>query len=108
VTYEEALQLAATAWCGEKTSGKVMDPELAEEFAKILMRVANDGLTFRFKTIDDGNGHRYPIVHVGVASADKVYCKYIDDMDKDELNSARFNLTQFLDLPIKTWRLIEE
>jgi len=28
---------AAKAWCGEKTSTKVMDPELAEEFAQILV-----------------------------------------------------------------------
>jgi len=28
---------AAKAWCGEKTSGKTMDPELAESFAEILV-----------------------------------------------------------------------
>jgi hypothetical protein len=38
---ENALQLAATAWCGEKTKHKVMDPELAMEFAKILQREVN-------------------------------------------------------------------
>ena len=32
-----ALQLAATAWCGEKTKSNVMDGDLAEEFAKILV-----------------------------------------------------------------------
>jgi len=32
-----ALQLAATAWCGEKTKGKTIDADLAEEFAKILV-----------------------------------------------------------------------
>lgn len=32
-----ARQKAATAWCGKKTSGKTMDAELAEEFAKILV-----------------------------------------------------------------------
>lgn len=32
-----ARQKAAQAWCGEKTKGKTMDAELAEEFAKILV-----------------------------------------------------------------------
>ena len=31
-----ALQKAAQAWCGEKTSSKEMDSDLAIEFAKIL------------------------------------------------------------------------
>lgn len=31
-----ARRMAARAWCREKTSGKTMDPELANEFAKIL------------------------------------------------------------------------
>ncbi len=33
---ERALQLAATAWTKEKTSDKVMDPDLAEAFAGII------------------------------------------------------------------------
>ena len=33
-----ARQEAATAWCGEKTKGDVMDVDLAEEFAKILVK----------------------------------------------------------------------
>ena len=32
-----ARQLAANAWCGEKTKDKTMDADLAEEFAKILV-----------------------------------------------------------------------
>ena len=36
---EESLQLAAQAWCMEKTSGKVMDTDLAEAFAEILDKV---------------------------------------------------------------------
>lgn len=32
-----AREEAARAWCGEKTKDKTMDPELAEEFAKILV-----------------------------------------------------------------------
>lgn len=32
-----ARQKAAQAWCGEKTKGKTMDVELAEEFANILV-----------------------------------------------------------------------
>ncbi len=33
-----ALQEAAGAWGGEKTKGKTMDVDLAEEFAKILVK----------------------------------------------------------------------
>ena len=33
-----ARQEAAGAWCGEKTKDKIMDPDLAEEFAKILVK----------------------------------------------------------------------
>lgn len=32
-----ARQKAAEAWCGEKTSSKTMDVDLAEEFAWILV-----------------------------------------------------------------------
>jgi len=35
-TMEVARGLVAVAWCQKKTSGKVMDVDLAEEFAKIL------------------------------------------------------------------------
>lgn len=35
---KSARQLAAQAWCAKKTSDKIMDVELAEEFAKILVR----------------------------------------------------------------------
>ena len=34
---EEALGLAAQAWCTDKTSGKVMDTDLVEAFADILL-----------------------------------------------------------------------
>ena len=33
-----AMQEAAGAWCGEKTKDRTMDVELAEEFAKILVK----------------------------------------------------------------------
>jgi len=33
-----AIQEAAGAWGGEKTKGKTMDVDLAEEFAKILVK----------------------------------------------------------------------
>lgn len=33
---ERARQLAAQAWCKEKTSGKVMDVDLCEAFAEII------------------------------------------------------------------------
>jgi len=32
-----ARQLAATAWCQEKTKDMIVTPELTEEFAKILV-----------------------------------------------------------------------
>lgn len=35
---QKAREIAATAWCGEKTSSKPMDADLAEEFARIIMR----------------------------------------------------------------------
>ena len=33
-----ALQEAAGAWCGDKAKNKEMDADLAEEFAKILVK----------------------------------------------------------------------
>ena len=48
LTKEKALQLAAAAWCGENTKNKVMDPELAKEFAKILQREVAVGI-FRYR-----------------------------------------------------------
>ena len=36
-----ALQIAARCWCTEKTQDRVMDPELAEEFAKVIETFAN-------------------------------------------------------------------
>ena len=33
---EQARMLAAQAWCGEKTSSKIMDVDLCEEFARLL------------------------------------------------------------------------
>ena len=33
-----AMQEAAAAWCGEKAKDKIMDADLAEEFAKILVK----------------------------------------------------------------------
>ena len=38
MTLTYARQLAAQAWCEPTTSKKIMDVELAEEFAKILVR----------------------------------------------------------------------
>lgn len=35
---EEALELAAQAWCQPSTNGKIVDPELANAFADILVR----------------------------------------------------------------------
>lgn len=39
---DRARELAAQAWCGEKTGAKVMDVELAEEFANILHQHCGD------------------------------------------------------------------
>ncbi len=54
ISIEEARQIAASAWCQDKTKRKVMDPALAEEFARILQRE----ITLRvreaeFETIED-------------------------------------------------------
>lgn len=38
MTELESIEKAGTAWCGEKTLNKDMDPELAFEFARILKR----------------------------------------------------------------------
>jgi hypothetical protein len=37
MTIEEARGLAASAWCKNKTSRKIMDPDLCEEFALIII-----------------------------------------------------------------------
>ena len=42
MTIEEARGLAAQAWCKETARHKVMDVDLAEEFAKILQREAKE------------------------------------------------------------------
>ncbi len=44
MSMETAMQRAAAAWCGEKTKHKVMDPELAMEFARILQKEVNGSL----------------------------------------------------------------
>lgn len=41
ISEKESLELAAQAWCGKKTSHKVMDVDLAFEFAGILYREMN-------------------------------------------------------------------
>jgi hypothetical protein len=41
MTQEDAFGIAATAWCGNKTKHKVMDCELAFEFARILQKEVN-------------------------------------------------------------------
>lgn len=38
LSFDEALQLAATAWCDEENKNTVMDPNLAKSFAKILVK----------------------------------------------------------------------
>lgn len=37
-----AMEKAAQAWCTGKTKGKIMDVELAEAFAEILMEVISE------------------------------------------------------------------
>jgi hypothetical protein len=49
MTREEKLMqvsrgLAAQAWCAETTETKTMDPELAEEFAKILFENGDEAM----------------------------------------------------------------
>ena len=38
MTKEEARGLAAQAWCTEKTSHIIMEPEIAEAFSEILLK----------------------------------------------------------------------
>lgn len=45
----EARMLAAQAWCAKKTAHKVMDPDLAEAFADILL-----GLDIRRQRLRQG------------------------------------------------------
>jgi len=42
MTLEECRGLAAQAWCKPKTEKKVMDVDLAEEFAIILQNTVDD------------------------------------------------------------------
>ena len=44
MTIEEARGLAAQAWCSETTRFTEMDVDLAEEFAKILIREVDSAL----------------------------------------------------------------
>lgn len=37
MTRTEAIEIAAQAWCQPRTSCKVFDPQLAEEFATLIM-----------------------------------------------------------------------
>jgi hypothetical protein len=39
---QNAIELAASAWTKEKTSGKIMDSDLAMEFAKIIDTVKKE------------------------------------------------------------------
>jgi hypothetical protein len=41
MTIEEARELAAGCWCDHRTSILIMDTNLAEVFAELLMRVTN-------------------------------------------------------------------
>ena len=40
----EALQIASKAWCSKKNRNKILDPELALEFARILREEVNNRL----------------------------------------------------------------
>ena len=44
---EEARGIAAQCWCDPETSSKVMDPVLAEAFAKRLMKMAEEPAVIR-------------------------------------------------------------
>lgn len=52
MTHEQALGLAAQAWCQPQTSGKIMDPDLAEAFAHIIEDVAEEERRAVFKIFD--------------------------------------------------------
>ena len=44
LSLEEARGFAAQAWCAERTSSTVMDGDLAEEFAEILVNKVNEAV----------------------------------------------------------------
>jgi len=43
MTKEQAREKAAQAWCKDKTSNKVLDVDLVEAFAEIIMEVYQQG-----------------------------------------------------------------
>jgi hypothetical protein len=61
MTEQESFKLVAPAWCGEKTKHKVMDPELAFEFARILRREVNKHARRVYK-IDDLHEEAWGII----------------------------------------------
>ncbi len=44
MTIDEARGLAAQAWCHGRNRHTVMDPDLCESFAEILVKAVNDAL----------------------------------------------------------------
>jgi hypothetical protein len=53
MTRDEARQLAAQAWCHPKTSHKVMDTDLCEAFADILVNFGLNGGSPELSPEDD-------------------------------------------------------
>lgn len=53
MTFEEALQKSAQAWCTEDTESLVMNTYLASAFAHILHSEVNGALEKAAKTVED-------------------------------------------------------
>jgi len=95
MSQEESLQLAAAAWCGEKTKHKVMDPELAKEFARILQREVN-GRLLRERIIKKGL-----LSTQGVRAAREYekltgesLCQWVEVLAKEKANSKQLKLME--------------
>lgn len=81
----EARGLAAQAWCDEKNSGKVLDTDLAESFAKILHDQMNpkhtcESLAERLQR----NPGLYQATEDGrIISIEKAVKSYIEQVDRE-------------------------
>ena len=92
---EQALQLAATAWCGEKTKNKVMDPALAMEFARILQREVNLRLLRELvirKTILSTEGVRAARAYEKMTG--ESLCKWVEVQTKEKANDKQLKLME--------------
>lgn len=87
---ERSLQLAAQAWCGEKTSGTEMDTDLATAFAEILDKEderAKVSETRVYAKLAQAEGGVSRLVRKRVEYCDKPGCPYYHVTPLDEVKS---------------------